>query len=280
MKILLGLPDVSHKRVLFVGERIKDVYHYGKLIGRPPKEPIICIERTGMEVFEGGVASASEHARSFVGSVEIFSNREIVKERYVDSNRYRKLFEVYSGMAVSEERLPPLEQYDAVIITDYGHGMMTPAMIRDIRSHSKFMAVNVQTNSGNYGFNLATKYDDVDYLCVSEMEARLSTQNRDGDISVSLLELAKIARTVVVTLGRNGATGRSSEGVFSSAAVSNKVVDTMGAGDAFFAVTACLAEETPLIDLLLVGNAAGALKAQFVGQRPITKDELLGYLNR
>jgi sugar/nucleoside kinase (ribokinase family) len=53
----------------------------------------------------------------------------------------------------------------------------------------------------------------------------------------------------------------------------------MGAGDAFFAVTAPMAKEGDVSDLLRIGNAAGALKAQIVGHRAaVTKAGLLELL--
>lgn len=271
------LPDVSKKRVLFVGERIKDVYHYGRLIGRPPKEPIVCVELEGMQVFEGGVTAASEHAKTFVQSVDVVSTKELVKERFVDSNRYRKLFEVYSFQKDLEVTWPDVPSFDAVIVTDYGHGMMTQEVIGKLYDEASFLAVNVQTNSGNYGFNLATKYPRVDYLCVDEIEARLATQNQTGPIEESLEKLSSISPRVVITLGRNGAIGLQGS-IYRAPSVANRVVDTMGAGDAFFAVTACMASEVEMPDLLKIGNAAGSLKAQCVGQRPIARDELRTYL--
>ena len=32
------------KRVLFLGEEITDIYHYGQILARPLKEPILCME--------------------------------------------------------------------------------------------------------------------------------------------------------------------------------------------------------------------------------------------
>jgi sugar/nucleoside kinase (ribokinase family) len=81
---------------------------------------------------------------------------------------------------------------------------------------------------------------------------------------------------VVVTLGRHGAIGT---GGVRAEAFTGTVVDTMGAGDAFFAVTACIAEDVDMEDLLRVGNAAGKLKAMTIGHRKaVTKDALRAYL--
>ena len=51
-------------------------------------------------------------------------------------------------------------------------------------------------------------------------------------------------------------------------AFTNMVVDTVGAGDAFFAVTAPLvAAGVPMDQVGFIGNAAGAIKVGIVGHR-------------
>jgi hypothetical protein len=44
---------------------------------------------------------------------------------------------------------------DVVIVNDFGHGLLG-AMERSILSEAGFLAVNAQTNAGNFGFNLIT----------------------------------------------------------------------------------------------------------------------------
>ena len=276
MRIEDALQAASKKRVLFLGEEIEDVYHYGTLQGRPLKEAIICIKYQRTEAFQGGVIAAARHAQGFCHTVHIASTHRIRKDRYIEESHHRKLFEVYAGeMGLAAPSYPPFADYDAVVVTDYGHGMFDAALIERL-SDARFLAVNVQTNSGNYGFNLATKYPYAHYLCMDEVEARLATQNRDGPIERSVEALGAISPRVVVTLGRHGAIGT---GDVRAEALTGAVVDTMGAGDAFFAVTACIAEDVCMEDLLRVGNAAGKLKAMTIGHRKaVTKDALRAYL--
>ena len=270
------LDAAAQMRVLFVGETIVDVYHYGRLLGRATKEPIIVLEQLNTESFMGGVEAAANHARSFCAQVDILSNHRIRKERWLDTGHMRKLFEVYYLPQQVHAFDMPVEDYDAVIVTDYGHGMMDAKMIVELRSKARFLAVNVQTNAGNYGFSLATKYRDVDYLCMDELEARLATQNRDGAIEESLEKLSRIAPKVVITLGGNGAIAT---GGLRVPAFTDRIIDTMGAGDAFFAVTALFAENATMPELLRIGNAAAALKCQIIGHRAaITKGDLSAYL--
>ena len=278
MTIEAALESASRKKVLFLGEEIEDVYHYGKLQGRPLKEAIVCIRYQRTETFQGGVIAAANHARDFCHTVHVASTRRLRKDRYIEESNHRKLFEVYaSEQGLPAPSYPNFADYDAVIVTDYGHGMFDAALIERL-ADAKFLAVNVQTNSGNYGFNLATKYPHADYLCMDEVEARLATQNQDGPIERSVEALGRISPRVVVTLGKAGAIGTG--GVRVPTFV-EPVVDTMGAGDAFFAVTACIADSVGMEDLLRVGNAAGKLKALTIGHRKaVTKDALRAYLAR
>ena len=272
----MSLDAAQSKKVLFVGETIIDVYHYGRTLGMPRKAPIIALEYKHTETFQGGVVAASRHADTFCRIVHIASWQTLRKDRFIEESHNRKLFEVYAdNVALTTPILPALADYDAVVVTDYGHGMLDDALIERLQE-ARFLAVNVQTNSGNYGFNLATKYRKVDYLCVDEPEARLATQNQHGQIERSLEMLSAIGDKAVITLGARGAIGTG--GVFSPSFFGS-VVDTMGAGDAFFAVTAVLAEDVPMPELLRIGNAAGKLKAQTIGNsKAVTKNELSAFL--
>ena len=45
-----------------------------------------------------------------------------------------------------------IANYDMILVADFGHGLMTPGMIQFLEGTGKFIAVNAQTNSNNYGF--------------------------------------------------------------------------------------------------------------------------------
>lgn len=261
------------KRVLFMGERIEDVYHYGRLMNRPAKEPIQCIELERTDRFKGGMDAAAWHAAEFCNIVNLRSDRTVTKARWLESAHGRKLFSCYEGTKIGEQEDWP-SGMDLIAICDYGHGMMTPERIAWAEAQPAFLAACVQTNAGNYGFNLATKYHDLDYLCVDELEARLATQNQARPIEESLAQLSSIADTVIVTLGKNGAIGWRAGEIIHVPAFTDRVRDTMGAGDAFFAVTALFAAELDLRDLLRLGNAAAAVKVEHMGQRAVTRAEV------
>ena len=266
------LASASARHAVFAGERIVDVYHYVRPLARPPKELILSVEKMATERFEGGIVAVAAHAANFCANVQHVFDRTITKERYIERAYNRKLFQVYTGM-----ELHKVHHYscpDVLAVVDYGHGMFA-----EPQQPVAFFALNVQTNSANYGFNLATRYTHADYLLVDENEARLATQNRSGDIEQSLLALGKIASKVVITLGVRGAIGLDGGDISRSDAHEIKVIDTLGAGDAFFAVTALIAEDADMPSILRIGQAAGGLKTQILGhQASVTKDALLEYL--
>ncbi len=267
------IESVKDFKVLFVGDSIIDEYHYVDALGKSPKEHLISTRWKSKEVFEGGVTAAAAHAKSFCATVDVhYSPGGVRKVRFVDALYTRKLFEVHYVGHYSNTR-PINNGYDVMVVTDFGHSTI-PEL-----PHG-FTAVNAQTNSANIGFNLITKYKSADYIVIDEPEARLAAADRTSAIEdvIGTLAWGRCDR-FVVTRGSQGAVGYDKGKFWYAPAFTNRVVDTMGAGDAFFAVTAPMARHGHMEDLLRIGNAAGALKTQIVGHREsVTKENLIAFL--
>ena len=153
---------------------------------------------------------------------------------------------------------------------DYGHGFINNEIYKILLKKSKFLAINSQTNSGNFGFNLITKYQKCDYVCIDEPELRLALSNKKDDV-INILKdnlTKKIkCKNFTITRGRNGSTSYfKSKILHTPALISEKVLDTVGAGDVFLVVTSLLysAKANQLITNL-AGNIAGALKVDILG---------------
>lgn len=206
----------------------------------------------------------------------------VVKRRFVEPNFIRKLFQI----SILDDTLAPyleeeailghlertVSDYDLVLVADFGHGMISSRMIDLLAKKARFLAVMAQTNSANLGFNPVTKYPRADYVCIDEPEVRLACQDNMSlveDLSVRISERLK-AGHVVVTQGNRGCTGYSKAAgkFFKVPTLSQKIVDTIGAGDAFLSVSApCIADGMPLEMACFVGNAAGSLAVGTVGNR-------------
>ena len=310
---MLALIDkVADYRVLIVGDAIIDEDQYVLPMGKAPKENVIATRYQDRETFAGGVFAAANHVASFCRQVDVVtclggadSYREVIedalrpnvcmtaferpgapttlKRRFVDPSYMRKLFEVY---LMNDEPLPPdvqetmdgflrevVAEYDVVIVTDFGHGMLAQSSIDVLTSSdTRFLAVNAQSNSANLGYNLITRYRRADYVSIDAPEARLATGDRMStvaDVAGKLVKGLIDCPKLIITHGKNGCvTCELGEVKHTIPAFAGRVIDTIGAGDAFFAVTAPLvAAGGSLHQIGFVGNVAGALKVEIVGHR-------------
>lgn len=310
---LLKLIDaVKNYRVVLVGDTIIDEYQYVRPMGKAAKENIIASQFESREVFSGGVIAAANHVASFCREVEIVtalgasdSYEDLIrshllpnvrlnavmrpdaptvrKSRFVDPSYMRKLFEVYFfddtpfddaiEDQVADKVARATRTADVVIINDFGHGLISPRIVSVLQQSAPFLAVNAQTNAGNQGFNLITKYKNADYICLDAPEARLAVADKYSEI-IDLVEnkLSQCidCQRIIITHGLHGciAFERGKGSAVRVPAFTNTVIDTVGAGDAFLAVTAPLVKAGGRMeDVGFVGNAAGALKVGIVGHR-------------
>jgi rfaE bifunctional protein nucleotidyltransferase chain/domain len=219
--------------------------------------------------------------------------RTTVKSRLVDPGYVKKLIEI---AYLVDEPLPAAVQaaitrridqtiadYDVVIVNDFGHGLIDDDLIDLLCRKARFLAVNAQTNSANRGFNLVTKYPRADFVCIDEPEARLAVADRYSPIDAVVEKLRKRMHcpNFIITHGRFGSVVAAEDREIERIPVlTRQVVDTIGAGDAFFSVSAPLVGSgcDPFL-AGFIGNAVGAMKIRIVGHRHhITRPEVVKYL--
>lgn len=265
-------------KVLVVGDGIIDAYFYVRPLGKSIKENVLSTLYEGEESFKGGVWAGAAHTRNFCSQVDVMTGDSIMTNwRFVDKTYMHKLFTVHEKKKGEHYNKIDISSYDLVIVTDFGHGCVTQELIKKLTVEAKYLAVNAQTNSTNFGFNLITKYPRADFVVIDELEARLAAHDRDSEIEDVILKLG--FEKIIVTLGKNGAKGY--DGNFHGCpSMTDHVLDTMGAGDAFLCVTAPFAKAGfSMPDLLRIGNAAGAVKVGIVGHKSsVTKEALEAYL--
>ncbi len=285
--ILAAFEEADKLKVSFVGELIIDEYRYVQGLGRASKEMMLATVETGVETFEGGAVAAAAHAE-WKNAEWLMAGSGIKKTRYVDRDFNRKLFDVYSARTIdlpSEQRASfrkhlgeVITASDVVVVMDFGHGLIGE-MERGALGSSKFLALNTQTNAGNYGFNLITKYPVADFICIDDPEARLAAGMQDAPIENVIKHLAGdiSCDRFLVTHGRFGSCFRDGDHFGNAPAFTSHGIDTMGAGDAVMAVTAPLvAAGLPLNMAAFVGNIAGAIKTSIVGhRRHVSRQEII-----
>lgn len=321
--ILEKISSLSDLKVLIVGDGIIDEYHYCFPMGKSAKAQLVVNKFLTHEVFAGGVFAIANHVGEICNDITLVTllgredSREgfiarnintkvetkffyrddgptIVKKRYVDGYSNQKLFEVNY---LNDERISrqcesevieylsrEIPKYDLVLVSDFGHGFVTHKMIQTIQKLSKVLSVNTQSNAANTGFNMITKYNKPDFVCLDETEARLTIQNRFDDVRAVAEKLSNVldVETLIVTLGKKGSLAVGRDGTIHMTPIfSSKVVDTVGAGDAFFSYTApCFAKKLPLDLVAFIGNAVGAIAVQVVcNKKAVQKHELLQFIH-
>lgn len=280
-RIINALNAIGDLRITLVGDTITDEYEFVLPLGKSLKANMLTVEHRRSETYAGGVHAAANHLVSFA-PVQVICEKETILRRYVDINSMQKLFEVYRpGNLCSLLNWSDLDDADVVIVLDFGHGLMTKEAVKRVSETDAFLAVNCQTNTANHGYNLITKYPRADYVSIDTPEARLAMRDRDGHIFdvVQGVAVALNCPNVIVTQGKDGCVGLSdgTDGCFVCPAITARVVDNVGAGDAFLAITAPLVKlGLPLPLVAFVGNVVGAIKVGEVGHRkPVTKQEVV-----
>ena len=274
----LNLDAVKNYKVLVVGDAIYDRYVFVSPLGKSIKETVISVAYEREETYKGGVWAAAAHLKTLCAQVDVLhGERAMINTRYVESIYNRKLFTLHEATTRPVEECAPMREYDVVIVCDFGHGTMSRELIARVTKEARFLAVNAQTNSQNYGFNLITKYRRADFVVIDEIEARLAAHDKESPIEEVILALG--FKKIIVTMGAHGAVGFDGEFYRAKAQV-DEVIDTMGAGDAFLCVAAPYAcAMFGIKDLVRIGNAAGAIKVRMLGHRgSVTKDELEKHL--
>ncbi len=315
-KCLNQLNLAAKLKIAIIGEIIFDEYIFSKEMEKPSKENIHAVNYIKKEIYLGGAAAIAKNLAEFCKNIDLYSagnfshenlrvlnsikNNKNIKLNIIDkkfhsikktrilNNQNKKLFEIYYKNG--EERLKnsnklfkiinnKFKSYDVVIVADFGHGLMNDEIFRKIKKNSKFISINAQTNSDNRGYNLITKYNKANLLCVDEPELRLALSDKASTIDLLANKLNNKINynTLVVTLGQNGIFVKSKQ--IKSLNKNVKInafelnpIDTIGAGDAVFGITSLLGSiNTDIRAIAFVGNIFGALATKILGHSDFIK---------
>lgn len=219
----------------------------------------------------------------------------IVKHRYLSRNakreEYKKIFAInnipdvlhYDEKAYLDfrEKLQnEIEYYDVVFLCDFGHGLVDRKTMEIIQENAKFLVLNCQTNSTNMGLNIITKYGRADIFTLDQQELKLAFPEYIMDERLSLSKLAEhLKGDGWLTRGSKGAFEVCDGNIQECPAFSLNVKDTIGAGDAFFAMAGIFAAAgAPMEVGTFIGNIGGALGANIIGNKEaIEKVNVLKY---
>jgi len=318
--IIQRLKQLDDIKVLVVGDVILDEYIFCKAMGKPEKAAVVSTKLLYDELYAGGSLAIANHIAGFANDVSIVSclgadEKEpfikkalrdnikttffkrtyaptIKKTRYIEKSEKSKLFEIShinddyldketEGL-VNDYLKDIISDFDIVLIADFGHGLITPQIQQTILNISKFTAVNAQTNSANFGFNLITKYQNIDYISIDERELRLPYRAKFGEIEPLITKVTEDTNCprINITLGKSGSIYYEDGKTYYVPIFSTNVVDSVGAGDAVLAITSLLSYKNTDPKLIpFIGNVVGSLAVKTMGNKePINPIDLFNFV--
>lgn len=290
--ILAFIRDVSKLKVCVVGETIIDRWTPVTAEGISNKSTCpTALVKAHSEDQLGGAYVIARHLAGFVRQLDLvtpdfrsvypaqlderiqhrfYTEGHIIKERLYDPELNTKIFELKRyHLPKGYDHPYDLSDYDVVIIADFGHDMISKESAASFSARDgAYLAVMAQTNSSNLGFNRIDKYPKADLYCIDTKEMKLCLNlNEPVDWPKHLDEIRHYIDfdKLVVTRGTEGAMYYREQTITSFPALSRKIVDPIGAGDAFFSLAALAGalnyspEQT-----LLLGSLAAALNTQWL----------------
>lgn len=312
------LSKVKGRKILVVGDVMVDEYIWGKIERISPEAPIQVVDVQSENALMGGAANVVSNltglgARVYLaGVVGRDQKGEFLKECLQEqgvrtqglvtdpgrptSTKTRVMGQNQQLLRIDREHRTPVSgsaearllQYicrqiptcDAVILSDYGKGVLTPGVlagtIRAARHAGKIVTADPKTRD-------FSRYRGVTCMTPNRKEAEEACgwplQNR-RDILKAAKHLQKVlkSRACLITLGRDGMAllDRKDFTVIPTAA--REVYDVSGAGDTVIAVFTLVASSGyDLATAAVVANTAAGVVVGKVGAARATPQEMLDY---
>ena len=268
-KILcVGDPIVdTYNYVTMLGKSAKS-----NILGKSAKSNILSTKKISQKSYGGGIILVLNFISNFIRNIDYltysnpkndkvlrkFLNKNVKiikinstkiniinKIRFVDNYSKNKLFQINENessdenkdMNVAKKFKNIAKKYDKILIFDFGHNFINKFLINEINKIGKKCYINCQSNSSNFGFNLADKYKLSHALSVDELELRLSTRNKYNSVNEILKNNKKLlsnSNYFIVTQGDRGCYIVRNKKISFIPTLIKRTRDTTGCGDIFF----------------------------------------------
>ena len=292
------LKSLKKKTFIVYGEFIIDTYENVKVLGIPSKATCISVQTLSINKTYGGAFAIAMHMSDFVNKIIFITNisdqeekklnkiknknieiikvlkEDIVKKRYIDISNNSKVLEtnkVLINEPINTRKILDKikNKADGIIIADYGHNLIKETEINDfLKKYKGFYSINVQTNSFNRGYNPISKYKYAKFLSLDTHELEINFKVKN--ITNKELYIKKLYKTykcpVFLTLGKDGLLAFNGKIFFELPALSNIVVDPVGAGDAFYSLCSIIYNECKDIKISsYIGSLSAGLATKYIG---------------
>ena len=315
-KLLEILPKLKDRKVLVVGDIMLDEHILSKVGRLSPEAPVPVADVVSIVYTPGGAANVATNIQALGGSPYLLgvvgkdSSRErlfeVLRERGIDTDniivdegkpttlKSRIIAHGQHVVRVDTEKRGPIsnrlvckilemvkdiiDEVDALIISDYGKGVVTDDLARNLISmaRERGKVVSVDPKGTDYG-----KYSEATIISPTRREAEMATKiviaNEDDLIKVGwkLLEELK-TEFILITKGEAGMSLFEREGrITHIPAVVSEVYDITGAGDTVVSVlTLALAAGAKIKEAAELSNLAAGIVVRKVGTAVATREKL------
>ncbi len=320
MKLKNIVNKFSKAKVLIVGDLMLDRFIYGEAKKISPEAPVPVVEVKKETYCLGGAGNVANNITSLGGNVllvgvagEDYTAELLYKEMadrkigdsgvFADNGRLTSMktriiaghqqivrYDKETVREISPAVLAKIMDFiknslpscDAVLISDYGKGVITQKLINEIirlaKKHKKIVTVDPKIEH-------FSRYEFVDCLTPNLSEAKAGMHviklNDDADfdkLGRAILKKLK-CRSVLITQGESGMTLFESKRKTHIPTVAKEVFDVSGAGDTVIAtLTLALASGASLLDAAKISNYAAGIVVGKLGTAAVSSKELLGAL--
>jgi len=209
----------------------------------------------------------------------------IIKRIYMNIAKNNKLFKVdfmndepileNLSKKIVDYLSNELPKYDLIVVSDFGHGFLNNSIREVLEEKSSFLSANVQSNSSNLGYNYINHYKNLDFIVMNEEELRLPLMMRFENINETVFKFYERFKfeKFLVTIGKEGCLFFNKGELYAGPALTKRVIDTIGAGDAVFSLLSLFTYlDTDNEIIPFIANCAGALKARYMcNKESVTK---------
>ena len=319
------LARFSRVRLAVVGDLVADEFIYGQIDRVSREAPVLILKYDSTEIVPGGAGNAALNAAALGARVRLIGavGHDAAGDRLLDALRVdvRSVVRVRGGVTPVKTRIlaggvhsakqqvvridragsplgpkalarveaalvRALRQSNAVIVSDYGGGLATPAMWRRALAAARLRRppiVLVDSRYGLAGFTGMTACTPNE----SELEALLGVRIDDDRVVLERAGRTLLGRVgsqaVLVTRGSRGMALFEPDKPTTHIPIvgSDQISDVTGAGDTVIATfTLALASGATFTEAAHLANHAGGLVVMKRGTATVSRDELTASLTR
>lgn len=305
--------SAAGKRVVVVGETIRDIYQHCQNPELAREHPMLSLRPAETTSYDGGGAIIALHlaamglkpilvtpladdapSRAFVGRMSesgvevepVVTDSPIAeKTRYIvgrdkvmkiDASVRHELSPEARGRAIDAVR--SRRDIACMVIADFGLGMFAEGLAAELIDAAREQATLILGDVSGQHADLLNQ-GGADLLCPCESELRYAMGEPDAPLQVVAMKLIERSsvKALAVTLGREGVVVFTQDrGVFELPAMSRDPIDVLGCGDALLSgMGAAVLGGANLAQAAYIGSLAAALEGVRLGNHAVGASQIV-----